>query len=326
MNKNYDRRDHIKPVILGVEGLELKDKEFELFNKHNPLGFILFSRNIETPKQVKKLVSQMKSSVFPRNDVLVMIDQEGGRVARLKSPFWPEMPTAMSFKDKIETETLSRVKKLINNNYRTCAYELQKLGINVNCAPVLDLFFEHADNIMGDRTFSSDPYEVAELGKEVCKALLEGDVFPVIKHIPGHGRSTCDSHKELPVVKNPLDELAQTDFVPFKELADMPFAMTAHIKYTEIDSEECATNSEKVIYLIRKGIGFKGILFSDDLTMKALKGTMKERAEKALTAGCDAVLHCSGNFDEMEEILESVSYWNKKDRERYRDCWKHLRH
>lgn len=325
MNKNYDRRDFIKPVIFGVEGKEITAKEQQLFHDHNPLGFILFARNIDNPAQVKRLVGQLKATVFPRNDVLVMIDQEGGRVARLRPPHWPEMPALASFRAEIEMESFNRIKRQVHNNYRLFAWELRKLGINVNCAPVLDLLFDGADAIMGDRCFSSDPYEVSEIGREVCKGLLMGSCFPVIKHIPGHGRASCDSHKELPVVKASLNEMAETDFVPFKELADMPFAMTAHIKYPAIDPTECATNSEKVIYFIRKGIGFKGILFSDDLTMHALNGSMKERANKALKAGCDAVLHCSGNFNEMKEIAENVDFWKAADRERFRDCWKHLK-
>jgi len=325
MKNNYDRRNFIKPVIFGVSGKEITAKEQELFHKHNPLGFIVFARNIDNPAQLKKLVGQLKATTFPRNDVLVMIDQEGGRVARLKPPHWPDMPSLASFRTEIEMESFNRIKRQVHNNYRLFAWELRKMGINVNCAPVLDLRYDFADDIMGDRCFSGDTYEVSQIGKEICKGLLMGNCFPVIKHIPGHGRAVCDSHKELPIIKTSLDEMAATDFVPFKELADMPFAMTAHIKYTAIDPDECATNSEKVIYLIRKGIGFKGLLFSDDLTMKALKGSMKERASKALKAGCDAVLHCSGDFDEMTEIAESLDFWSDEDRERFRDCWKYLR-
>jgi beta-N-acetylhexosaminidase len=326
MNQKFDRRDHIKPVIFGCEGLELTSREMELFGKHNPLGFIVFSRNIDNPQQLRKLVMQMKACVFPRNDVLIMIDQEGGRVARLKPPFWPSMPAAHSFTEMIPLETLPRVKKLVYNNFRLCSYELRKLGINVNCAPMLDVLFPNSDDIIGDRSFSSDTYEITEMAKEVCEGLLMGNVFPVIKHIPGHGRATADSHKELPVVEASIDQLRNTDFVPFKALKDMPFAMTAHIKYLAIDPDDCATQSIKVIDYIRNDIGFKGILFSDDLAMNALKGTMKERTRKSISAGCDAVLHCNGNYEEMLEIVESIEVWNDETRERFRDCWKHLRY
>lgn len=326
INKNFDRRDHIKPLIFGVEGLELNSREQELFSEHNPLGFILFARNIDNPQQVKKLVNQLNACVFPRKDVLIMIDQEGGRVMRLRPPHWPDMPAAHSFQEYIEIDTLNRVRKLINSNYRICGHQLNQLGININCAPVLDLFFKNAHSIMGDRTLSADPYEVSELGKEICKALLASNVFPVIKHIPGHGRASCDSHESLPVIDASLKELREKDFVPFKALSEMPFAMTAHIIYSDIDKEHCATNSKKVIELIRNEIGFKNILFSDDITMKALTGTMAERSSAALSAGCDAILHCDGNYDDMVEICESTEYWKKIDRERYRDCWKALRY
>lgn len=322
----YDRREYIKPLIFGIEGLELNEREQELFSEYNPLGFILFARNIDNPKQVKKLVNQLNACVFPRKDVLIMIDQEGGRVMRLKPPYWPDMPPANSFQEHIEIDTLNRVRKLINSNYRICGYQLNQLGININCAPVLDLFFKDAHSIMGDRTLSADPYEVSELGKEVCKALLASNVFPVIKHIPGHGRANCDSHESLPIIDASLEELREKDFVPFKALSDMPFAMTAHITYSAIDQEHCATNSKKVIELIRNEIGFKGILFSDDITMKALNGSMVDRAFAALSAGCDAILHCDGNYNDMVKICESTEYWQKADRERYRDCWKSLRY
>ncbi len=326
MIKRYDRRDHIKPVIFGVEGKELTLAEIELFGIHNPLGFIIFARNIESPEQLRRLVMQMKATVFPRNDVLILIDQEGGRVARLKRPYWNEMKPAKYFGDLIQFETLNRVRGMVYDHYRLCAYELQKMGINVNCAPLIDVPQPGSDDIIGDRAFSSDTFEVTELGKEVCAAHLRGNVFPMIKHIPGHGRGNVDSHKALPTVTCSLEELRKTDFVPFKAMANMPFAMTAHIKYTAIDDKNCATQSKKVIELIRNEIGFKGILFSDDLSMEALEGGMKERAQRSLEAGCDVVIHCNGKMDEMKEVAESIEKWPKQTRERYRDCWSQLRY
>jgi len=236
----FDRRDNIKPIIFGVEGLEAKPEELKLFEKHNPLGFIIFSRNVESPEQLTKLCSQLKASVFPRNDTLILIDQEGGRVRRLQPPEWADMPPAKHFGDMILTESLNRTKKLLYSTFRLSAYELMRSGINVSCSPLIDLYHKEAHDIIGDRALSADPYEVSELAKEVCRGLLMGNVFPIIKHIPGHGRANCDSHEELPVIDTPLEDLQKTDFIPFKELNDMPFAMTAHITYSDIDANNCA--------------------------------------------------------------------------------------
>ncbi len=324
--QEFDRRSFIKPLIMGVEGLIATEKELELFNDHNPLGFIIFSRNIESLDQLRKLTMQLRSSLFPRNDVLILIDQEGGRVRRLKPEIFVNTPPMKEFGDMVLLETLNRVRKILNSHFRLVGYELMKCGINVNCAPLVDVFYENAHDIIGDRAFSSDPYEVGELGKEVCKGLLMGNVFPMIKHIPGHGRANCDSHEDLPIVDTKLEELRESDFIPFKALKDMPFAMTAHITYSDIDDKNCATQSKKVIDIIRNEIGFKGLLFSDDLSMKALKGTMSERANKSLDAGCDVALHCNGNYEEMLELCENIDYFNAESREKYRNCWKALRY
>lgn len=321
----YDRREQIKPVIFGVKGKVATPEELELFNKHNPIGFILFSRNIESPEQVKKLINQLRGTVFPRNDVLVLVDQEGGRVQRLTKPYWKVMPPAKYFGNLIKTEGLKRAKRMLYTEFRMCAYELKKLGFNMDCAPMMDLNFKGADDIMGDRCYSADAYEVAELAGEVCRGLLMGNVFPVVKHIPGHGRASADSHKELPVVDASIEDL-QKDFQPFKELSIMPFAMTAHIKYTAIDAENCATQSKKVIDVIRNDIGFKGMIMTDDLSMHALTGSFTERVQKSLAAGCEIMLHCNGDYAEMLEIAEATPVFSKELREKYRACWKHLRH
>jgi beta-N-acetylhexosaminidase len=325
-NSNFDRSEHIKPVIFGVKGLVATADEIELFSKNNPIGFILFSRNIESPEQVKKLIAQLVGTVQPRSDVLVLVDQEGGRVQRLNKPHWKPMPTARHFGQLIKTDGIHTAKRQLYTEFRVCAHELKKLGFNMDCVPMLDVDFTGADNIMGDRCYSSDPKEIAELGGEVCRALLMGNVFPVLKHIPGHGRAKADSHKELPVVDAPLDELIETDFVPFKELSIMPFAMTAHIKYTAIDAENCATQSKKVIDLIRNQIGFHGMIMTDDLSMHALEGTFTERVQKSLAAGCEIILHCNGDFTEMVEIAEATPFMPKTVRDKYRACWKHFRH
>jgi beta-N-acetylhexosaminidase len=246
-SKKYDRRDHIKPVIFGVEGKSLNSAEMEFFGTHNPLGFIIFSRNIEDPEQLRRLIMQVKATVFPRNDVLILIDQEGGRVARLKPPCWPEMPAARSFAEQIpfrnaQSRPSSWYITIIACVHMSCA----SLASTLDCAPLVDLIFEGADDIIGDRSFSSDPYEVAELGKEVCKAMLMGNVFPVIKHIPGHGRANCDSHKDLPVgERHRWKSFVKLILFRSRRWHDMPFAMTAHITYTAIDDRKLCYSVEK---------------------------------------------------------------------------------
>jgi len=287
-------------AIFGCRGAWLTDDERAFFRDANPAGFILFQRNCENPDQTRELVAVLRDCVG-RADAPVLIDQEGGRVARLKPPQWRDHPAAAVL---ARTRTPRAAVFLAA---RLIAHDLAGLGITVDCAPVLDLLMPGADAIIGDRAFGTRPREVADLGRGFCEGLLAGGVLPVLKHIPGHGRATVDSHKALPVVDAPKAVLEAADFVPFKDLADMPWAMTAHIVYRAIDPEHPATLSRRLIAeTIRASIGFDGVLISDDLSMAALPGALPLRAKGAIAAGCDLVLHCNGDWVEMTAIAGSV--------------------
>ena len=284
------------PVIFGCKSTSLSQAEKEFFAQTKPVGFILFARNIESKPQVKNLIAEFKQA-SENPDALILIDQEGGRVARLKAPVWPEFPAAGALK------TIDAVYE----NYEQIAHMLAQVDINVNCAPMLDVPSADSHDIIGDRAFSDDPQEVAQLGQACSDAMLKHGVYSVIKHIPGHGRARVDSHEDLPVVEASLDELRSIDFEPFKQLKDLPFAMTAHILYKAIDPENVATLSAKTIQIIREEIGFKNILMTDDMSMKALTGDIGENSLKALKAGCDLVLHCNGEMDEMQKISSAIA-------------------
>lgn len=290
------------PVIFGCSGTTLTPEERHFFETNQPLGFILFQRNIENKIQLKALVEDLKSTVSHSN-IPVLIDQEGGRVARLKGPEWFEAPSSAALAEG----DLKTAKKRVHECYTRIAQDLVEVGITVDCAPVLDLRVKGADPIMGDRTFSADPKIVSELGKVAIQALQEGGITPIMKHIPGHGAATCDSHEKLPVISLSFKEL-QPHFEPFKANCHCPAAMTAHIIYSAIDPYNTATQSSLVIgEIIRREIGFHGFLISDDLGMKALSGPFSERASSSLKAGCDAVLHCSGKMDEMIDVMKGVA-------------------
>ena len=290
------------PVIFGCSGYSLTSEEKTFFAQSQPLGFILFKRNIQDKLQLKTLVEELKLTLN-QVDPPILIDQEGGRVARLTSPHWFHPPAgALLAKGNLEES-----RKHVYETYSQIAKELKEMGITVNCAPLLDLHVADADPIMGDRTFSADPHVVAELGAIAIQALQEGGIIPVMKHIPGHGAATCDSHKALPVVSLTYKDL-QPHFAPFKANIHCPWAMTAHIVYSAIDPSYPATQSSVVIHeIIRNEIGFQGFLISDDLGMEALKGSFAERAQTSLEAGCDAILHCSGIMKEMIEVMEGVA-------------------
>ncbi|MDA0902171.1 MAG: beta-N-acetylhexosaminidase [Proteobacteria bacterium] len=292
-----------KPVIYGLQGLELSDEEKIFFSKSSPIGFILFSRNIKDKNQVKSLVKSLKELMG--GEVLILIDQEGGRVARLKGGEWRDYPTARHFAE-IYQNNQQQAKQDCYNNAALIAQDLTELGINVNCAPVLDIENSNTHEIIGDRAFGRNAAQIVDLASQVCQGFLDNDVYPVIKHIPGHGRATADSHLELPVVDADLFKLENTDFIPFKKLAHMKFAMTAHILYSKIDSKLPATISKKAIETIRNDIGFKNILMSDDLSMKALPKSFSYRTKASLEAGCDLVLHCNGDMKEMLEIDQNL--------------------
>lgn len=292
-------------VIFGCAGMMLSAAERDFFEATNPLGFILFARNCHSPAQVRALTKDLRACVG-RADAPVLIDQEGGRVARLRPPHWRAAPPAARF-GALALNDPARAEEAVRLNGRLLAWELAALGISVDCAPVLDVPTPAAHEVIGDRAFGRDPHLCARLGRALCEGLLAGGVLPVIKHIPGHGRATADSHTDLPVVEAAHADLAAVDFVAFRELADMPWAMTAHILYTALDERRVATLSDTVIErIIRNEIGYDGLLVSDDLSMKALPGSLGERAERALAAGCDVVLHCNGKAAEMQEVAAAV--------------------
>ena len=293
-----------RAVIFGVSGPDLNDDERRLFAETDPLGFILFSRNCVSPEQVRALVADLRETVG-RADAPVLIDQEGGRVVRLGPPHWRAAPAAARFAE-IADVGQSQAVEAARLNARLLAAELADLGIDVDCAPVLDVPQPGAHRIIGDRAFGDAPERVALLGRATCEGLLAGGVLPVIKHIPGHGRATADSHTDLPVVDTPREELERVDFAPFRALNAMPWAMTAHVVYTALDPAAPATTSSVVIEdVIRGSIGFDGVLISDDLCMNALEGPPDGRARAALAAGCDIALHCNGVLAEMEAVAAS---------------------
>ena len=288
-------------VVFGCKGLALSDAERRFFRETDPLGLILFLRNCDNPGQVRALVDDFRD-VVGRADAPVLIDQEGGRVARLRPPHWRAAPAAGVF-SALAKDDPERAVAAARLNARLIAAELFDLGITVDCTPVLDIPVGEADPIIGDRAAGDTPERAALLGRAVCEGLLDGGVLPVIKHVPGHGRARVDSHKALPVVEASREALEAVDFPPFAALADMPWAMTAHIVYSTIDAERPATTSAKVISeIIRGRIGFDGVLVSDDLTMEALSGDLRERAESVLAAGCDLVLHCDGDLGAMRRV------------------------
>ena len=283
--------------------LEADERRF--FSEVQPLGFILFARNCATPVQLRALVADLKASVGHAT-VPILIDQEGGRVCRLPSSHWRVPPPAARFGALARTDAAA-ASRAVWLNARLLAGELLDLGITVDCAPVLDLPTSHADPIIGDRAFGGDAEQAAVLGRAMCEGFLAGGVLPVLKHIPGHGRARVDSHKALPEVKADGGELAATDFLPFRALADMPLAMTAHIIYQAFDRKTPATLSKTLVQeVIRGQIGFGGLLLTDDISMKALEGGLADRARAALGAGCDLVLHCNGSLEEMAVLATAV--------------------
>ncbi|MHA1599667.1 MAG: beta-N-acetylhexosaminidase [Alphaproteobacteria bacterium] len=291
--------------IFGCEGLAVTSWERDFFARADPLGFILFARNCETPAQVRALVADLRDCVG-RPDAPVLIDQEGGRVTRLKPPHWRAAPAPARF-GEIAPVDRDRACAAAELNARLLAAEVLDLGISVDCVPLLDLRIAGADAIIGDRAFSTDADLVADLGRAVCDGMLAGGVLPVVKHMPGHGRALVDSHHALPVVDTPRGELEATDFRPFAALADAPWGMTAHVVYSAIDPQAPATTSRRVIdEVIRGFIGFDGVLVSDDLSMQALQGGLAERATNALAAGCDIALHCNGKAAEMTAVADAV--------------------
>lgn len=279
--------------------------ERDFFRDTKPWGFILFARNISDSAQVIALVEELRGTVGDTS-APVLIDQEGGRVARLKPPQWKARSPAASF-GALHAVSPEAAREATYLNARLIAHDLTLLGINVDCLPVLDVPVPGAHDIIGDRAFATDPATIIALGRAQIEGLMDGGVLPVMKHIPGHGRAGADSHLALPRVAASIEELSASDFVTFRSLDQCPIAMTAHVVYESIDPQRPATTSPKVIRdVIRGEIGFEGLLMSDDLSMKALDGPLSVRAKAALFAGCDLALHCNGDMDEMRDVATEV--------------------
>ena len=292
-------------MILGCSGPTLAGTERRFFADADPLGFILFARNCVDPGQVRALVDGLRESVG-RSDAPVLVDQEGGRVARLKPPHWRAVPAAGHFADLARRDTV-RAAEAARLNARLVAAELNALGITINCVPVLDVPQPGAHPAIGDRAIGDTPERAAALGRAVCEGVLDGGLLPVIKHIPGHGRALLDSHHALPEVTAGRDELEAVDWAPFRALRAMPWAMTGHIVYRALDASRPATTSARVIEgVIRGAIGFDGVLVTDDLSMQALKDGPGPSAAAALAAGCDLALHCNGVLAEMEAVAQAA--------------------
>lgn len=305
-----------KAVILGVGGLELTVEERALYRDVQPWGFILFGRNIGEASQIADLVASLRDTVHGDRHAPVLIDQEGGRVQRIREPICPRYPSGADLGAiyRQDRETGLRAAWLMS---RLHAFDLLKFGIDVDCLPVLDVPVEGASDVIGSRAYGKNPAIVTEMGRSAAAGLKAGGVQPVMKHMPGHGRGMADSHHELPVVDASVDELKAHDFEPFKALSDELMAMSAHVVYSAIDPYAPATTSRKVIdEIIRGYIGFDGLLMSDDSSMNALKGTLGERAKAIAENGCDIVLHCNGVMDEMLQVVEAARPLEGRSRER----------
>jgi len=290
-----------RALIVGCAGPKLSAAEREFFARVRPWGLILFKRNIESPPQVLALIEEFRGVVGYR-EAPVLIDQEGGRVQRLSPPLWPDFPPAATFGAAYGRDP-ARGAAAAKLGARLIARELSALGITIDCMPVADLRLPEGHGVIGDRAYSTAVETVATLARAAAEGLIAGGVLPVVKHIPGHGRARADSHEALPLVETSRAELERTDFEPFRRLHGLPIAMTAHVVYAAIDSKLPATVSHAVVEdIIRGHIGFDGLLLTDDLSMKALSGGFRDRAEAALAAGCDIVLHCNGRLEEVTEI------------------------
>jgi beta-N-acetylhexosaminidase len=291
-------------AILGCAGPKLTAEERAFFSEVQPWGFIVFQRNCESPNQLKALTGELRE-VSGRESVPILIDQEGGRVARLKPPHWRAYPPGDTFA-KLAVRDLDQAQDAARLVMGLIAAELTAVGVNVDCLPILDVRQPDGHDVIGDRAYGADPTIVAAIGEAVALGLQQGGVQPIIKHIPGHGRARVDSHLELPVADVDFETLMSIDFAPFKALAHLPMAMTAHLLYPALDPEKPATTSKTIIdEVIRRHIGFDGLLMTDDLSMEALGGSMEDRARESLQAGCDVILHCNGKMEEMEAVARA---------------------
>jgi beta-N-acetylhexosaminidase len=294
-----------RAFITGISGLELGADERAFIRDERPWGFILFKRNIDTPTQVSSLVRELRDAIG-NPDAPVLIDQEGGRVQRLGPPHWPVYPPGAVFGAlyDIEPKLGFQAARLSS---RLIAADLIESGITVDCLPLADVPVEGGDAVIGNRAYGTNPDKVAAIARAVTDGLVEGGVLPVLKHIPGHGRATADSHFRLPIVDTSRKELETTDFAAFQPLADLPMAMTAHVVFSALDPAQPATTSATIINQVIRGvIGFQGLLMSDDVSMNALAGTIAERTRAIANAGCDMILHCNGKLDEMRDVARET--------------------
>src|ERR1700759_5695430 len=294
-----------KAFITGVAGTQLPAAERAFIAAERPWGFILFRRNIDNPAQVKALVEEMREAAGAP-DAPVLVDQEGGEVQRFRPPHWPNYPAGAAFGRLYDIDSKLGL-QAARLSARLIADDLLPMGVTVDCLPLADVPVPGADAVIGDRAYGDEPNKVADIARAVTQGLEQGGILPVLKHIPGHGRATADSHLALPTVDTPRQELERTDFAAFKPLADLPMAMTAHVVFSAIDPAQPATTSATMIErVIRDLIGFQGLLMSDDVGMNALAGSIGDRSRALMTAGCDMILHCSGKLDEMQQVAREA--------------------
>jgi beta-N-acetylhexosaminidase len=294
-----------RAFITGLSGTSIAAGERQFLREACPWGLILFKRNIDNPSQVHNIVDDFRSCVG-RPDAPVLIDQEGGRVQRLAPPHWAAYPSGAVYGQLYDRDRAAGI-AAAKLGARLIAADLEALGITVDCLPLADLRLPGADAVIGDRAYGATPDKVAAIAAAVAGGLMEGGVLPVLKHIPGHGRATADSHKSLPIVRTDRTALEATDFAAFRALATLPMAMTAHVVFTAIDALPVTTSKTMISNVIRGFIGFDGLLMSDDVSMGALDGSIGERTAATLAAGCDVVLHCNGKIQEMHEVAKNTS-------------------
>lgn len=297
-------------TIFGCSGTALTAAERAFFRQADPFGFILFARNVETPDQLRGLTAALRDAVG--RDAPILVDQEGGRVQRLRAPHWREWLPPL---DQVQAAG-PLAGQVMALRSRLMATELRAVGIDANCAPCADLALPETHPFLKNRCYGSDPVHVAQIARAVADGFLAGGVLPVIKHLPGHGRSTADTHYDLPTVTVSADTLRGTDFAPFAALNDLPMAMTAHIVFAAHDAQNPATQSPEMIRVIREEIGFSGLLMTDDLNMQALSGTLTERTARSMAAGCDIALHCKGDMAEMQAVAAAAGRMSAESAER----------
>ena len=312
-----------KGVIFSCSSTSLSKAEIHFFGKTNPFGFILFSRNFKSKKQIKNLIVKLKKVSINKNP-LIFVDQEGGRVQRFKNTEFTKFPEQKIFGD-LFLKNRKLAKNMAYLNSRLLSYELKEIGVDVNCSPVLDIFFEYADKIIGDRSFSYDPEIVSSLGEDFCKGHKDSGILTVLKHFPGHGKAKVDSHKLLPIVNTSIDQLIKVEILPFLKLKNEVFLMLAHIVYKKIDNLVAPYSSKLNLILVKNLMKYKGLVISDDISMKALSGTITERTENCYIGGCDIILYCSGKVEDMKKIYKVSQLIDKKKFVYFKNYYKKIK-